>query len=391
MLSDQDNPLLDLHIHKMKKRHLMDVDQKDLLDFSTQGYLGFEQDAKVMRAQIQGIRHYGNVVPWSRTVATFDLYTKTEKILADLVKAPAANLFLSTTLLNHGVIQALAGKEDALIAFEGRSHKSSYEGAMLAKEKGAKVYEWSTLADLEKILKHKASYKLVITDGVHSMSGSYAPLKEIATLCETYDGYLYVDDAHGFGVVGENPSKDYPLGLKGNGLARYYDLPYGRLYYVGCFSKAYGLSGAFVACTQEQKDFLLFNATPHDLGYSGQAGAMTGLLKALELNEHSGDYKRKRLSVLSDRVFKKLSQLGYLLYTKTTAFPIVTLLFEQDETFLNLCAHLYQQGILVTVEPYLQKSPNVYHGIRITLTHSHTNKDVAALIQAFAAFKDQTY
>ncbi|HLD96023.1 MAG TPA: aminotransferase class I/II-fold pyridoxal phosphate-dependent enzyme, partial [Alphaproteobacteria bacterium] len=346
-------------------------------------YLGFEQDKDVLNAQIEGLKFYGNVVPWSRTVATFGIYTRAENVLAKLVGSPAANMFLSTTLLNHGVIQALAGKKGAVIAFEQSAHKSLYEGAMLAKAKGAKVFGWKTLKDLEKILEKDACYKLVITDGVHSMSGSFAPLKELWALCERLDGYLYIDDAHGFGVVGENPSNDSPLGHKGNGLVGYFDIPFGRVFYVGCFSKAYGLSGAFIACTKEQKNFLLEQATPHDLGFSGQAGAITGLLKALELNHQKGDVKRRQLLEYSLQVTKVLEKKGYELYTKTTSFPIVTVLFHHDAEFLAFCKRLYERGILATVEPYLLKKPSILHGIRLTLTASHTKKDIQDLLGVF--------
>ncbi|MBX9977537.1 MAG: pyridoxal phosphate-dependent aminotransferase family protein, partial [Alphaproteobacteria bacterium] len=383
---DSMNPLLGLNITSMKGRHIIDDSNHHLIDFSTQGYLGFDIHPAIVDAQISGLKKYGNVVPWSRTVGVFDIFTEVEKRLADLVRAPSANIFLSTTLLNHGVIPALAGHTDALIAFEKSSHMSSYEGALLAKEKGATLCTWRTTNDLDALLQGSThSTKLIITDGVNSMNGSYADIPALDLLTKKHKTLLYIDDAHGFGVVGENPSPDYPYGKRGNGLVRYFGCDYETILYVGCFSKAYGLPGAFIACSAPMKEFLLHHATPHDLGISGQGSVMMGLLKAMDINDDDGDHRRQKLFEMTHFIQSQLSSLSPSLsiYQKTTPFPIISIALPNNSLFLKACRTLYEQGILVTAEPSHSHHKDSVNLLRITLTHGLIHKDLRALIDAF--------
>lgn len=381
---EYDNPLLFLTIKSIKRKHLTDDKGRTLIDFSTQGYLGFDHNQDILKAQIKGLKQFGNVVPWARTVAVFDLYAEVEKILAELVGSEETNLFLSTTLLNHGVISALAGHDNALIAFEQYSHMSSFEGALLAKAKGAKIELWSDKKTLESILESSPHVlKLIVTDGVYPTSGSYADLPSLDKLAKKYDAILYVDDAHGFGVVGEMPSHNCPYGKKGNGLVRYFNLSYDNILYVGCFSKAYGLPGAFIACTKKIKNFLLAHATPHDLGYSGQASTMVGLLKAMEINKINGEITRDKLYKQVEFISHGLERMGFSL-NKKTPFPIVTIAITEEEKFINACKALYKHGILVTPEPFISTPQGIRHLLRITITHGLTHKDLRSLLDAFS-------
>lgn len=385
-LMDSMPPLLGLLIQSMEGRHVRDNTGHNLIDFSTQGYLGFDTHPEIIDAQIIGLKKYGNVVPWSRTVAIFDIFTDVEKRLAELMGAETSNIFLSTTLLNHGVISALAGHNDALIAFDQSSHMSSFEGALLAKSKGATLCTWSTMDELEVILQESIhTTKLIITDGVNSMSGSYADVPALNLLAKKHKALLYIDDAHGFGVVGENPTPDYPYGKRGNGLVRYYDCDYDTILYVGCFSKAYGLPGAFIACSAPMKEFLLHHATPHDLGFSGQGSVMMGLLKAMDINDDDGDHRRQKLFEMTHFIQSQLSSLSPSLsiYQKTTPFPIISIALPNNSLFLNACRTLYEQGILVTAEPSHSHHKDSVNLLRITLTHGLIHKDLRALIDAF--------
>ncbi len=388
-LLDKHNPLLLLTIKRMRDRHLVDENGHALIDFSTQCYLGLDNHPDIIQAQIEGLRTYGNVVPWSRSVAIFDLFEQAERALAALVGGEATNLFISTTLLNHGVIPALSGSPDSLIAFEKFSHLTSFEGALIAQAKGAQIIQWQDEYELESILKSSPhTKKLIITDGVNSMSGDYADLPVLDVLAKKHGAILYVDDAHGFGVVGENPSDCHPYGQKGSGLVRYFNLSYDNILYVGCFSKAYGLPGAFIVSSRQIKEFLLTHATPHDLGFSGQASVIKGLLKAFEINAHEGNLTRNRIYEYTQLIVEKLTGFGFSLHRKETPFPIITIAIREDERFLKMCQMLYRNGILATAEPSTVTSYDACHLLRLTITNGLSHRDIEHLIAVFSKIKN---
>lgn len=413
------NPLLSRDIHTMNGRHLVDKTGHTFVDCSTQGYLGFDHNRDITRAQHKGLDQYGNVVPWSRSVAVFDIFEHMEKKLAHLVKAEASNLFLSTTLLNHGVLAALGGAEVSMLkpvsSYQTTPHKvlflmhhlahmTCFEGAFLGQARGADLTLWRTPDDLETLLRQCThGLKIIVTDGVQSMGGFYANLPILHHLAEHYDAYIYVDDAHGFGVVGEggsvmltqpdHPPDTCPYGLSGNGIVRYYALDYERILYVGCLSKAYGLPGAFLACSQKMKDFMLLHATPHDLGMTGQGSVMMGLDHALSINVKQGDAIRLGVYQHVLRLRAALLNAGYTLYEgphvspeiTRTYFPIVTVCIADHAHYLRICQYLYDQGVLVTPEPFGVKDSPIGSGhlLRITITHGLCDADIDYVCDVF--------
>jgi 8-amino-7-oxononanoate synthase len=204
-------------------------------------------------------------------------------------------------------------------------------------------------------------------------------------LAKKYGALLFVDDAHGFGVVGENPSDEYPYGHRGNGLVNYFGLNYDNIVYVGCFSKAYGSFGAFIACSKQLRDFLISQATPHDLGGAGPASSMCAVQEGLLINEEQGDHLRQRINTLTQRAVDGLTNLGYRLQ-HSTKFPIIAVMLGRSEHIIEISEQLYNDHILLTLAPY----PMVAKGhevLRITVTASNTDEEVDQLILAFAKLK----
>lgn len=382
------SPMFDVIARKVNKRYLEDLNGHWLADFSTQSYLGFDFDPEVIQAAIEGTKEFGVVVAWCRLVATVNLFTEAEKRIAELVGAEACSIFASTTLLNHGVIPALAGN-DGVIFLDKSGHATMYEGAKIARDSGAKLVSFPTndFETLESLLKeHKEiKKKLILTDGVYSMTGEYANLPEFNRLAKKYNALVFVDDAHGFGVVGENPSKKYPYGHKGNGLLKYFGLNYDNMVYVGCFSKAYGSFGAFIACNKKLRDFLLSQATPHDLGGAGPASAISALLAGLKINDEKGDDIRSRIYSLEQKALKGLKDLGYKI-VGNTGFPIISVWLGRSDDIIEISKILYDNHILLTLAPY----PMVKKGeeaLRITITVTNTEEEINQLIESFKELK----
>jgi 8-amino-7-oxononanoate synthase len=383
------SPMFDVVTRRVNKRSLEDRNGHYLADFATQSYLGLDFDDAVIESAVKATREFGTVLAWCRLVATIDKFTEVEEKVAQLVGAEACSVFASTTLLNHGVIPALAGK-DAVIFLDKTAHATMYEGSKMARDSGSTLVSFPTndFEALEKLLQKydEVQKKLILTDGVNSMTGDYANLPEFDRLARRYNALVFVDDAHGFGVVGENPSKEAPYGYKGNGLINYFGLNYDNMVYVGCFSKAYGSFGSFIACSQKLRDFLLSQATPHDLGGAGPASSIVAVLKGLEINEQKGDEKRQRMFELTKMAVDGLKSLGYVAESKT-GFPIISVWLGRSDHIIEISKLLYDHHILLTLAPY----PMVRKGdeaLRITLTCTNTEEEVKQLIIAFSKLKD---
>jgi len=224
-----------------------------------------------------------------------------------------------------------------------------------------------------------------MVDGVYSMTGDYANLPELVKLAKKYNALVYIDDAHGFGVVGEDPTDDFSLGRKGNGIVKYFGMEYDNIIYVGGCSKAYSSLAAFVACSKEMKTFIEAFATPYDLSGPCPTASLATLLSGLELNEKTGDENRKKLSDLTLRAINGLRGLGYKVLNKT-GFPIISVFVGDTEKLIKTANILFNEGILVTVAPYpmMKKGEEVH---RITITSANTEEEVDKLIEVFSKIK----
>jgi 8-amino-7-oxononanoate synthase len=384
----EQSPMFNVSLKRVYKRRLEDVNGHVLFDFATQDYLGFDFEPEVIESAIQGTRDFGTVVAWCRMVATVDLFNEAEREIAKLIGTEACSIFASTTLLNHGVIPALLGN-DGVLFLDKSAHATMYEGAKIARDSGARLKSFPSddLETLEKLLKEHEDIpkKLIAIDGVNSMTGGYPDLPGLDALAKKYGALIFVDDAHGFGVVGENPDEKNPYGRKGNGIVKYFGLDYSNILYVGCFSKAYGSFGSFIGCSSRMRDFLLSQATPHDLGGMGPASAMSAVLTGLKLNAQDGDERRNRTYALMQRLLKGLTDLGFETHN-STGFPIVSVRLKAAHLMVEVSKLLYENHVLVTLAPY----PSVKKGdeaIRLTVTTTNTEEEVDTLIDAFSKVK----
>lgn len=385
----RNSPMYDVITKRIDKRHLLDKNDHWLADFSTQDYLGWGFEPRQIQAAIKATKDYGTVIAWCRLVATVDLVEQAEIEIAKLVGTEAASIFASTTLLNHGVIPALVGN-DGLMLLDKSAHATMYEGCKIARDSGAKLVSFAQddFETLEKLLIENKNIKkkLILVDGVYSMTGDYANLIILDELAKKHDALIYVDDAHGFGVVGENPDSAHPYGHRGNGLVKFFNRSYDNILYIGCFSKAYGTFGAFIACSKNMQKFILSQATPHDLGGAGPASALAALLEGLKLNNEIGDERRQKMFRLTNIANKGLKELGFTV-TNTTMFPILYVKTGNDKNMIEISKILYDNHILLTLSPYPMVKRGE-EGLRVTITATNTEEEVKQLLQAFAKVKE---
>ncbi len=229
----------------MRQRRLLESPQRarivvggrEVVAFCSNDYLGLAADPRLIDAAAEGARKFGVGAGASHLILGHSTpHYSLEATLAQFVQLPRALLFSTGYMANIGIVTALAGRDDAVFA-DKLNHASLNDAALLSRAT-FKRYPHAGLAALEKLLSSSvARRKLVVTDAVFSMDGDLAPVPQLLQLCERYDAWLVLDDAHGFGV----------LGAGGRGVLQHFGVTSPRIVYMATLGKAAGVSGAFVA------------------------------------------------------------------------------------------------------------------------------------------------
>lgn len=372
-------------------RKIKVADDHWVIDFASCNYLGLDLDEDMYLTISDEIRKWGVHPSWCRLVASPDIYNQLEEKISNLIGTESCVIFPTVTLISIGVIPAIVGKSGVMF-LDKSGHETMYEGCKIARDNGAilesfKQNDFDTLE--ESLKKHKDNpRKLILVDGVYSMTGDYADVPRLVELAKKYGALLYIDDAHGFGVVGENPSEKYPYGHRGNGIVRYYGLNYDNIIYVGGCSKAYSSLAAFVGCSKEMETFIEAFATPYDLSGPCPIASLATMLQGLNINEKRGEFYREKLYKLTHKAIEGLRNLGFTVINNTE-FPIISVHIGDTNRLIETANKMFDEdGILVTVSPYpmMKKGEEVQ---RITMTAANTEDEVDTLIKAFSKIREQ--
>lgn len=360
----------------LRQRRLLDSPQAEhivansqkYLSFCSNDYLGLANHPALIAAMQQAAGESGVGSGASNLITGHHRYhDNLEKQLAKFVKLPAALLFSTGYMANIGVIGALMGRNDAVFA-DKLNHACLNDGAYFSLAEFHR-FPHNDVAALEKLLKvSTAKHKLIAADAVFSMDGDIAPLSEYLTLCEKYDAYLYVDDAHGFGVLGEH----------GEGSLNHLNLKSPRIIMMATLGKAAGVAGAFVAGEQVVIDYLIQAAKSYVYSTPAPPALSATLSASVSLIEQ-GDDLREHLRMLINYFKNNLScQKWRLMPSDTAVQPLVV---GSNQEALALSEYLQTRGILVpAIRP-----PTVPAGtarLRISLSAAHTLDDIKSLITA---------
>lgn len=354
-----------------------------LIDFASCNYLGFDLDHDIMAAIPDLVRRWGTHPSWSRLLGNPRPYLDIEERLTDLLGAPDTLVLPTITHIHLSAIAALAGEGTVFV--DRQAHKTIYDGARFAQTSGAAVerFDAADLEGLERKLRSASTRgpRLVCVDGVNSMTGNLPDLSALATLCRAYDATLYVDDAHGFGVIGERrPDETSPYGARGNAIVRHVGESYDGIILVGGFSKAYSSLAAFLALPTAVKEYLKVAAPPYLYSGPSPTASLATVLAGLAVNDQRGDEIRARLYRLTSKVLAHAAMLG-LATPNTTGTPIIELPIAEGEDLAEVAAVLWQRGIYVTLAPY-PMVPRDQVGFRIQITAAHTDEQIDELNQA---------
>ena len=360
----------------LRQRRLLDspqaehivANQKPYLSFCSNDYLGLANHPKLIAAMQQAASASGVGSGASGLVTGHHRYhDDLEKQLAAFVGLPAALLFSTGYMANIGVLGALVGRGDAIFA-DKLNHACLNDGGYYSLAEFSR-YPHNDVNALEKLLQAStAKHKLIAADAVFSMDGDIAPIPEYLELCEKYDAYLYLDDAHGFGVLGEH----------GKGSLSHLKLKSPRMIMMATLGKAAGVAGAFVAGEQVVIDYLIQKAKSYVYSTPAPPALSATLAESVRLIEQ-GDGLRANLYQLIAYLKDNLKLSKWQLLASDTA--IQPLIVGDNKESLALSEYMQTCGILVpAIRP-----PTVPVGtarLRISLSAAHTLDDVKQLVAA---------
>ncbi len=350
------------------QRARVTVDGRDYVAFCSNDYLGLAADPRLAAAARAGIDRYGVGGGASHLILGHGTaHHELEEALARFVRQPGALLFSNGYMANMGVVSALVGRGDAV--FADRLNHASLNDAALVSRATFKRYAHNDFDALERLLTATpARRRLVVTDAVFSMDGDIAPVATLLELCERYDAYLFIDDAHGFGVLGD----------AGSGTLAHFNIASDRIIYMATLGKAAGVAGAFVAGSDALIETLIQNARTYIYTTATPPMLAHALLTSLQIIAQEG-WRRERLRALIAQLREGLAASPWELLPSAT--PIQPLLVGGNDEALALSARLAAAGLLVpAIRP-----PTVPQGtarLRVSLSADHQAEDVARLVAA---------
>jgi 8-amino-7-oxononanoate synthase len=381
------HPMSDTVIDEIDGRMIRVGDQW-LADFASCNYLGFDLDREIIEAVPAYLDAWGTHPSWSRLLGSPVLYEEIETRLTALLGSEDSLVLPTITHIHMSVIPLLAAA--GTIFMDARAHKTIYDGCQVAKAHGATVkrFRFEDAGHLDELLRADGDRtRLVCMDGVNSMTGNAPDLPAFAAVAREHGALLYVDDAHGFGVIGERPDAAQPYGHRGNGIVRHCGERYDNVVLVGGFSKAYSSLLAFLALPTAVKDMLKVGAPPYLYSGPSPVASLATVLAGFEVNERRGDALRGELHRLTARVLESVHRLG--VHTpNTSGLPIIELPLRDHDRIDPVGRFLFERGVYVTLAAF-PLVPKHEVGFRIQLTAANTDAEVDTLIAALEELADR--
>jgi glycine C-acetyltransferase/8-amino-7-oxononanoate synthase len=344
---------------------------RQILLLASNDYLGLAMHPEVVQSAIEATQRFGAGAGAARLISgSLPPHQELESALAQFKRTEAALTFSSGYLANIGTIPALIG-QGGLILADRLSHASLIDGCRLSAA-DFRVYHHNDIDHLQSLLakRPRGRRTLIVTDGLFSMDGDLAPLHELNRLAQDYEADLYIDDAHGTGVMGPH----------GRGTAEHFGLDAVLPFQMGTLSKAFGSSGAYLAgpstlisyLMNTSRSFIFTTAPP-----PSSAAAVTAALRVMQREPE----RRARLWLNRERMFAGLTRLGFSLSPSVS--PIMPILVGDAETALSFAKHLFTEGVYVpAIRP--PTVPDATSRVRVTVTSEHT---VSHIDQALTAFQ----
>jgi 7-keto-8-aminopelargonate synthetase-like enzyme len=373
-----DNHLKDLVVDEIGPDRQIVVNGHRVVNFGSDSFLGLDQDPRVQQAIVRGVEKWGTHNGASRAFASVQANAVAEDKLAEWLGTEATLIYPSVSLANLGAIPGLVGRQDLLVVDE-HAHNSIQEGAKIARANSVPLATFSHCDpdDLERALTSAGEYRiaLVCIDGVYSMSGALPPLADLNDVARRHNAVLYVDDAHGTGV----------LGTQGRGTVLDALGDYGNTFVIGSLSKAFSCAGGFIGCTEDIKLLLKMRSNTYIFGgpvpppYLEAVCAVCDILSSGEYELLSARLQRNVRRLTNGAVAQGLAVLG-------GQTPIISVLVGDEADTLRAGSFLFDRGYYVQSVCF----PAVpYHAgvLRIQVNANHRLDSVDGLLDALAALR----
>jgi 8-amino-7-oxononanoate synthase len=377
------HPMMDAVIDEVDGR-MIRVGDRWLADFASCNYLGFDLDREIIDAVPPALEAWGTHPSWSRLLGSPVLYEQIEERLTELLGCEDTLVLPTITHIHMSVIPLLAAS--GTIFLDARAHKTIYDGCQIAKARGAAIrrFRFEDPGHLDELLRaERDPTRLVCMDGVNSMTGNPPDLAAFAEVARRHGALLYVDDAHGFGVIGERADDESsPYGSRGNSIVRHLGETYDNLILVGGFSKAYSSLLAFIACPTDVKDLLKVAAPPYLYSGPSPVASLATVLAGFDVNASRGDALRAELHRLTARVLDGVHGLGVHTPNRS-GLPIVEIPLRRHDGIDAVGRFLFERGVYVTLAAY-PLVPKDEVGFRVQLTAANTDAEVDTLLDALA-------
>lgn len=347
---------------------VVDMEGRRTVMLGSNNYLGLTNHPEVIRAGREAIERYGSGCSGSRFLnGTLDIHVALEREIADFLHKDGAVTFGTGFQSNLGIIGTLVGMNDVVLC-DKENHASIYDGCRLSLGRMVR-YNHSDMADLESRLASlpEECGKLIVTDGVFSMSGDICKLPEIVALAKKYGARVMVDDAHGLGVLGKT----------GRGTAEYFGLEEEVDVLMGTFSKSLASIGGYMAARADVAEFVRLNSRPFIFSASMTPAAVCCARAALAILRREPD-RVHRLLGLSEFMRRRLRENGVpIIESLTPIIPIYT--YENDKTFAA-CRLLLERGVYVN--PVIAPAaPAGQCLLRTSYTATHTEELLEEAVQ----------
>ncbi|HRR08512.1 MAG TPA: pyridoxal phosphate-dependent aminotransferase family protein [Rhodothermales bacterium] len=349
------------------------INGREIIMAGSNNYLGLTSDPRVKTAAKEAIDKYGTGCTGSRFLnGTLDIHIELEEKLARYMNKEACVLYSTGYMTNQGVLSSLASKGDFIFS-DKDNHACIVAGQQVSLAE-TKRFNHNDMNHLRRLLERVSEEypnagKLIVSDGVFSMSGSVAKVPELVALAEEFGAALLLDDAHAFGVIGEG----------GRGSAAYFNLEDKCHLTTGTFSKSFASLGGFCVGDYDVIEYIRHTSSTHIFSASMPPANVATVLKCLEILE-TETWRLDRLWEISDYMRKGFANLGFNVWKSQS--PVIPVVVGDMWTCFQFWTDLLEEGVFVNavIPPAVPPGQSL---MRTSYMASHTNEDLDFILAAF--------
>ncbi|MDR9418902.1 aminotransferase class I/II-fold pyridoxal phosphate-dependent enzyme [Gracilimonas sp.] len=349
---------------------IVEIEGNKVIMAGSNNYLGLTNDQRTIKAAQEALTKYGTGCTGSRYLnGTLDSHLELEEKLANFMGKEGCVLFSTGYQTNEGSIQTIAGRNDIIFS-DKDNHACIVVGTLVSNAKTVR-YQHNDMDQLRKLLERSDpdAGKIIVTDGVFSMSGTLANVPELVKLAKEFNARLYLDDAHAIGVVGDG----------GRGSASVFGLTDEVDLISGTFSKSFASLGGFIVGDKPVIEFIRHHSPAHIFSASMPPANVATVLKALEILEEE-PWRLERLEEISNYMRTELKNLGFNVWNSQS--PIIPVVIGEMMKCFEFWKDLFEAGVYTNavVPPAVPKGQSL---LRTSYMASHTDEHLDQILEAF--------